>query len=147
MRKPDILWLFLLVPTLIKRIFEYNKIKMDLGTWQLMTAIESLCLISFFICIGFWIGYEFSKDDSKTFDRIQEDHRKDLKDHYDKLREASVSVEKENSHLKALVESMKSNSQQRERLINFLESALGEEKERNNRTPEEANKQALEAIS
>lgn len=147
MRTPNFFWLILLTPTVVKRILDYNAVKVDSGTWRGLTHMETVSVLALFICVGFWIGYEFSKDDSKTFDRLQQDHRKDLKEHYEKLREASLSIEKENSHLKALIESQKSDAQQRERLIRFLDQALTEEKERNNRTPEEANKQALEAIS
>ncbi len=147
MRQPNVFWIVLLIPTVVRKLLEYNRVKLALSTWQGITTIESISVITFFICIGFWIGFEFSKEDAKTFDRIQEDYRKDLKEHYKKCREESVAVEKENAHFKTLVESLKSEIQQKERLIRFLDLSLKEEKERNNRTPEEANKQAFEAIS
>lgn len=147
MRQPNVFWIVLLIPTVVRKLLEYNRVKLALSTWQGITTIESISVIAFFICVGFWLGFEFSKDDAKTFDRIQEDYRKELKEHYNKSREESVAVEKENAHFKTLIESLKSEIQQKERLIRFLDASLKEEKERNNRTPEEANKQALEAIS
>ena len=147
MRVFNFYWLFLLVPTAVKWIWAYNGFKMDHGSWRGLTYMETICVLAFFVSIGFWLGHELSKDDSKTFDLLQMNYRKELKEHYEKLREVSLSIEKENSHLKALIESQKSDGQQKERLIYFLKESLSEEKVRNRRTAEEANKEALEAIS
>lgn len=147
MRQPNLFWAILLIPSTARKLLEYNQVKISLGAQQWLASFESIAGIALFVWIGLWLGYELSKDDAKTFDRLQQDHRKDLKDHYEKIRESIVAVEKDNSHFKAHIESLKSDIQQRERLIQFLQSSLLEEKKRNERTPAEANKLALEAIS
>ncbi len=147
MKQPSLLWAILLIPSVVRKLLEYNEVKMASSSWQMLTVFESITGIALFVIVGTWIGYEFSKDDSKTFDRWQETFRKEMKDHYDKIRESILAAEKENSHLKSQVDGLKSEIIQRERIIRLLDSSLQEERQRNSRTPEEANKQALEAIS
>ncbi len=96
--------------------------------------------------MGFWLAYQFAKDQTKTFAVLQMKYRDDLKDEFGKLHDAQVPLAQERAQLKTQVDGLKSEMEQMERLISFLEDALDDEKKRNKRTPEEANKEALEAL-
>ncbi len=147
MHEPKVFWIVLLIPGLAKKLIEHNHLKISHTTWHWLTAFETIGFILFFVCVGFWLAYQFAKDQTKTFEILQKNYRDDLKDEFKKLHDVQVPLAQERAQLKTQVEGLQSEMEQMERLISFLEDALNDEKKRNNRTPEEANKEALEALS
>lgn len=124
---------------------EHNQ-KLTKVSWQWLTAMETVGALSLFVWFGFWIGYEFSKEDGKTFDGLLEKFKKEIKDHAERVRADTLEVEKENSELTTLVSGLKSDIRQRDRMTEILYECLQEERIKTNRSPEEANEQALEAF-
>lgn len=147
MNEPSLFWIILVIPGIVKRVLDHNHVKLSQSTWQVLTLFETLGFIAFFMCLGFWLAYQFARNQEKSFDVIQKNYRDDLKNEFKKLHDAHVPMAQENASLKSQVEGLKASMNQMERLIHFLEVTLAEEKNRNTRTPEEANKEALEALS
>lgn len=138
---PDLRWLALLTPTIVKGISCYvGFFGEDSFKWKALTALEVICGMSCFVGVGICFGYRIARNKEKSVEAHWEKFHEILKVNHEQTCEEKKRTAAEKATLRTKLE-------QNERLIHHLENSLFEERNRNKRSAEEANKEALEALS